>query len=64
MLVEADETKKQWKLNSPDKIKGYRQKFIEEKKAETKESSNTGKTKKARQRIIQPNHVSLRAVRL
>ena len=26
--IKTEETKKQWKLNNPDKVKGYRQQFV------------------------------------
>ena len=35
--MKRDETKKQWKLNNPDKVKGYRQKYVEESMDEIKE---------------------------
>ena len=35
--MKRDETKKQWKLNNPDKVKGYRQKYVEENMDEIKE---------------------------
>ena len=46
--IKTDETKKQWKLNNPEKVKAYRQKTEEKYADEIKERKNKYKQSQAR----------------